>query len=176
MYRVIQWATGNVGRAAVDGIVAHPRRRGRARRAERLPREADEGVGDDDDDRRPERRERDLDRRHRAEPRVRRGRQRHQHRRRQDERHAPGDEPRHSRAQPAEVDRHLGRVRTGEQVRHREQVEEALAVEPAAPADAFLLLQRDVRRGPPKALTPRRRNTTTTSCSRRRLSAIERPV
>jgi hypothetical protein len=23
-YRVIQWATGNVGRAAVQGIVAHP--------------------------------------------------------------------------------------------------------------------------------------------------------
>ena len=24
MYRVIQWATGNVGRAAIDGILAHP--------------------------------------------------------------------------------------------------------------------------------------------------------
>jgi 2,4-diaminopentanoate dehydrogenase len=24
MLRVIQWATGNVGRAAVEGIVAHP--------------------------------------------------------------------------------------------------------------------------------------------------------
>jgi len=43
------------------------------------------------------------------------------------------------------MDRHLGRVRTGDQRRRRDQVEEALPVEPAAPAHALGLLERDVR-------------------------------
>ena len=95
------------------------------------------------------------------------------HGRRQDEGDAATDEAGPARAQPAEMHRHLGRVRARDQVGRSEEVEKALAVEPAAPAHALLLLQRDVCRGAAERRAPSRAKTTTTSRKRAcvRLSA-----
>jgi hypothetical protein len=52
------------------------------------------------------------------------------------------------------VDRQLGRVRPGNEVRRTDQVEEATAIEPAAPADDLVLDEGDVRRGPTERGAP----------------------
>jgi hypothetical protein len=60
----------------------------------------------------------------------------------------PRDEPGPSGAHVAEVDRHLGGVRARDQVRHPEQVEEALVGHPATAAHDLVAHERDVRRRP----------------------------
>src|SRR5207245_10906111 len=55
-----------------------------------------------------------------------------------------GDEARPARAGVAEVNRHLGGVRAGNQVRHAQEVEEALVTHPLPPRDDLLAHERDV--------------------------------
>jgi hypothetical protein len=65
---------------------------------------------------------------------------------RQDEAHAGHDEPRPARPPVADVDRQLGRVRAGDEIRGPEEIDELLAGEPAAPPHRLLLHHGDVGR------------------------------
>jgi len=73
------------------------------------------------------------------------------HHRGEDEADAAGDEARPARARVAEVDRHLGGVRPGNQVRHAEEVEEALVAHPLPSLDDFFAHERNVGGRSPEA-------------------------
>jgi hypothetical protein len=70
---------------------------------------------------------------------------------RQDEAPTRDDKPRPARDAVADVDRHLGRVRAGDQVGRADEVEELGVRQPPAPPDDLVLHQRDVRRRPAEA-------------------------
>src|SRR6266850_7205601 len=61
---------------------------------------------------------------------------------------AGDQEPAPSRAQVADVDGHLRRVRTWNEIRRAEEIEESLPRQPLPPPDDLVLHHRDVRRGP----------------------------
>jgi len=61
---------------------------------------------------------------------------------------AGDQEPAPSRAQVADVDGHLRRVRTWNEIRRAEEIEELLPRHPLASPDDLVLHHRDVRRRP----------------------------
>src|SRR5206468_13018160 len=69
----------------------------------------------------------------------------------EDERGAAGEEARPARAAIAEMHRLLGGVRAGNQVRHAQEVEEALVTHPRPPRDDLLAHERDVGGRPAEA-------------------------
>ncbi len=83
---------------------------------------------------------------HAAEPHVRPREHGDDERRRQDETRTGDDETGPPRSCVPHVDRHLRRVRTRNQIRGTEQVQELGAREPPAPTDDLVLHHRDVRR------------------------------
>src|ERR1051326_13496 len=68
-------------------------------------------------------------------------------RRRQDETHPGDDQPRPAPPSVADVNRHLGRVRPGDQVRRAQVIQELLTREPAPAAHDLVLHHGDVGRG-----------------------------
>ena len=92
-----------------------------------------------------------IDLRQGAESHVSPGACRHDQRCREDEARARHKETRKSSAGVSDVDRHFGRIRSGDKVGGAHQVDELLAREPATSSHHLVFHHGDVRRRPAKA-------------------------
>ena len=116
----------------------------------RGPQESPDCLDDDGDDHGLDPVEEPGDLRQGAEPHVRPREPPDDQHRGHDEADAARDEPGPARARVAQVDRHLGGVRPRDEVRHPEEVEEALVGHPAPALDDLLAEEGDMRGGAPE--------------------------